>query len=122
QIHMYDADTPEDESQRAMEDLVRSGKVRYIGVSNWQAYQVARSNGKADASGLTRYDLLQCRDNLLFRGLERDLFKYAAEEGLGVINFSPLAEGLLTGKHQRDTYTEGTRFTRGLGAQGSRAR
>lgn len=113
QLHSYDPDTPEEESLRALEDIVRSGRARYIGVSNWLAYQVARANGKAEALGLTRIDAVQPRYNLLFREFERELFPLCREEGIGVIPYNPLAGGLLTGKHTGEAPLEGTRFTLG---------
>src|SRR5690606_37730214 len=102
QLHLYDHETPVDETLRALEDVVRSGRARYIGVSNWLAYQLARANGKAEAMGVTRYDCIQPRYNLLFRQFERELFPYAEEEGIGVISYNPLAGGLLTGKHRQE--------------------
>jgi 1-deoxyxylulose-5-phosphate synthase len=122
QLHMYDPHTPVDETLRAMDDLVRSGKVRYIGVSNWLAYQIARANGKAEAMGVTRFDSIQPRYNLLFREFERELFPYAEEEGVGVIPYNPLAGGLLTGKHRQEEPGEGTRFTLGWAGSGYRER
>lgn len=122
QLHVYDPHTPVDETLRAMDDLVRSGKVRYIGVSNWLAYQIARANGKAEAMGVTRFDSIQPRYNLLFREFERELFPYAEEEGVGVIPYNPLAGGLLTGKHRQEEPGEGTRFTLGWAGSGYRER
>src|SRR5690606_14228690 len=79
QLHGYDPETPVEETLRALEAIVRSGRARYIGVSNWLAYQVARANGKAEALGLTRFDSVQPRYNLLFREFERELFPLAQE-------------------------------------------
>ena len=120
QLHGYDPETPVDETLRALEDIVRSGRARYIGVSNWLAYQLARANGKAEALGVTRFDSVQPRYNLLFREFERELFPLCREEGIGVIPYNPLAGGLLTGKHSPDGPLEGTRFT--LGSAGPRYR
>ena len=117
QLHGYDPNTPIEETLRALEDVVRSGRARYIGVSNWLAYQVARANGKAETLGITRFDSVQPRYNLLFREFERELFPLCREEGIGVIPYNPLAGGLLTGKHRSDAPpTEGTRFTLGSAA------
>ncbi len=117
QLHGYDPNTPVEETLRALEDVVRSGRARYIGVSNWLAYQLARANGKAEALGVTRFDSVQPRYNLLFREFERELFPLCREEGIGVIPYNPLAGGLLTGKHRSDAPpAEGTRFTLGTAA------
>lgn len=120
QLHGYDPETPVDETLRALEDVVRSGRARYIGVSNWLAYQLARANGKAEAFGFTRFDSIQPRYNLLFREFERELFPLVREEGIAVIPYNPLAGGLLTGKHNPDAPLEGTRFD--LGTAGPRYR
>jgi len=120
QLHGYDPNTPVDETLRALEDVVRSGRARYIGVSNWLAYQLARANGKAEVLGVTRFDSVQPRYNLLFREFEREMFPLCREEGIGVIPYNPLAGGLLTGKHSPDSALEGTRFD--LGTAGPRYR
>jgi aryl-alcohol dehydrogenase (NADP+) len=116
QLHSYDADTPIDETLAALDDLVRSGKVRYIGCSNFLAYQLARALGRSEALGLTRLVSVQPRYNLLFRQIERELLPLAAEEGIAVIPYNPIAGGLLTGKHERQTIDAG-RFTLGTAAQ-----
>ena len=113
QIHFFDRSTPIDETLRAMDDLVRSGKVRYIGCSNTLAYQLARSIGRSDLHGIARFESVQPRYNLLFRENERELFPLCAEEQIAVIPYNPLAGGLLTGKHRAGAPTEGTRFTLG---------
>ncbi len=113
QLHSPDPNTPIDETLRAMDDLVRAGKVRYIGCSNFLSYQVARAIGRGEALGVARFDSVQPRYNLLFRQIERELLPLCAEEGIGVIPYNPLAGGLLSGKHQREAPTEGTRFTLG---------
>jgi 1-deoxyxylulose-5-phosphate synthase len=121
QLHGYDPETPVDETLRALEDIVRSGRARYIGVSNWLAYQLARANGKAETLGITRFDSVQPRYNLLFREFERELFPLCQEEGVGVIPYNPLAGGLLTGKYNpEEEPLEGSRFT--LGTAGPRYR
>jgi 1-deoxyxylulose-5-phosphate synthase len=113
QLHGPDLQTPIDETLRALDDLVRSGKVRYIGCSNFLAYQVARAIGRSEALGLARFDSVQPRYNLLFRQIERELLPLCAEEGIGVIPYNPIAGGMLSGKHRGGTPTEGTRFTLG---------
>src|SRR5690606_10670385 len=123
QLHGYDPNTPVEETLRALEDVVRSGRARYIGVSNWLAYQLARANGKAEVLGVTRFDSVQPRYNLLFREFERELFPLCAEDGIGVIPYNPLAGGLLTGKHRAEgPPTEGTRFTLGNAGSNYQAR
>ncbi len=118
QLHGPDAETPIDETLRALEDVVRSGKVRYVGCSNFMAYQVARAIGRSEALGVVRFDSVQPRYNLLFREIERELLPLCGEEGIGVIPYNPIAGGLLSGKHNRDAGPEeGSRFTLGTAAE-----
>jgi len=117
QLHQDDASTPLEETLAALDSIVRSGKARYIGVSNFLAYRLALALGKAEARQYTRFVSIQPRYNLLFREIERELLPLALEEGLGVIPYNPLAGGLLTGKHSLQTGpTAGTRFTLGSAA------
>jgi aryl-alcohol dehydrogenase (NADP+) len=119
QLHGPDPETPIDETLRALEDVVRAGKVRYVGCSNFLAYQLARSLGRSEAMGLVRFDSVQPRYNMLFREIERELLPLCIEEGIGVIPYNPLAGGFLTGKHKREAPPpEGSRFT--LGTAGPR--
>jgi aryl-alcohol dehydrogenase (NADP+) len=112
QLHQDDPDTPIDETLRALDVLVQSGKVRYVGCSNFLAYRLARALGRSEALGLARFDSVQPRYNLLFREFERDLFPLCIEEGVGLIPYNPLAGGMLSGKHERgQPPAEGTRFT-----------
>jgi len=114
QLHHPDPATPIDESLRALDDVVRAGKARYVGCSNFFAYQTARALGRSELLGLARFDCVQPRYNLLFRQVERELFPLCAEEGLGVISYNPIAGGLLSGKHSRQAGPmAGTRFTLG---------
>lgn len=114
QVHHHDPNTPTDETMEAFDAVVRSGKARYIGCSNYQAYRVARALGRSEALGLARFISVQPRYNLLFRQIERELLPLCQEEGLAVMPYNPLAGGLLTGKHKRSTPPpEGTRFTLG---------
>ncbi|MBI5947181.1 MAG: aldo/keto reductase [Chloroflexi bacterium] len=118
QLHGPDPNTPVDETLRALEDVVRSGKVRYVGCSNFLAYQVARALGRSEAMGVVRFDSVQPRYNLLFREIERELLPLCQEDGVGVIPYNPIAGGLLSGKHNREAGPEeGSRFTLGTAAQ-----
>ena len=118
QLHSDDRSTPLDESLEALDDIVRAGKVRYVGCSNFLAYRMARTIGRSEARRLVRFESVQPRYNLLFRQIERELLPLCAEEGVGVIPYNPIAGGLLTGKHVRDAPPpEGGRFT--LGRAGS---
>ncbi|HEX3813608.1 MAG TPA: aldo/keto reductase [Mycobacteriales bacterium] len=116
QLHGTDPETPIDETLGALDDLVRAGKVRYVGCSNFLAYQVARAVGRSEALGVARFDSVQPRYNLLFRQIERELLPLCGEENIGVIPYNPIAGGMLSGKHRAGTPTEGTRFTLGSAA------
>jgi aryl-alcohol dehydrogenase-like predicted oxidoreductase len=119
QLHHPDAETPIDESLGALDDVVRAGKARYVGCSNFPAYQVARALGRSEVRGLARFDSVQPRYNLLFRQIERELLPLCEEERIGVIPYNPLAGGFLSNKHRREAGpTAGTRFT--LGSAGRR--
>lgn len=118
QLHGPDPETPIDETLRALEDVVRAGKVRYVGCSNFMAYQVARAIGRSEAMGVVRFDSVQPRYNLLFRESERELLPLCKEEAIGVIPYNPIAGGLLSGKHNREAGPEeGSRFTLGTAAE-----
>ena len=117
QLHSDDLQTPLDETLEALDVIVRSGRARYIGVSNFLAYRLARALGRAELLRLTRFVSVQPRYSLLFREIERELLPLAEEEGLAVIPYNPLAGGLLTGKHRGGGVpTPGTRFTLGSAA------
>ena len=114
QIHFFDSETPIDETLRALDDMVRAGKVHYIGCSNFAAWQLAKAVGRSEALGISRYESVQPRYNLLFRDIERELLPLCRHDNIAVMAYNPIAGGLLTGKHQPDTGpTEGTRFTLG---------
>src|SRR3954453_8914888 len=114
QLHSDDRNTPLDETLQALDDVVRAGKVRYVGCSNFLAYRMARAIGRSEARRLVRFDSVQPRYNLLFRQIERELLPLCEEEGVGVIPYNPLAGGFLTGKHERSAPPpEGSRFTLG---------
>jgi aryl-alcohol dehydrogenase (NADP+) len=100
QIHRYDADTPIDETLRALDDIVRSGKARYIGASSMGAWQFARALYLADRHGWTRFVSMQNHYNLVYREEEREMLPLCREEGIGVIPWSPLARGFLTGNRR----------------------
>ncbi len=118
QVHHFDAETPVDETVAAFDAVVKSGKARYVGVSNYHAYRVARALGRAEVLGATKFVSVQPRYNLLFRQIERELLPLCAEENLAVIPYNPLAGGLLTGKHKAaEKPPEGTRFTLGTAAK-----
>jgi aryl-alcohol dehydrogenase-like predicted oxidoreductase len=118
QLHGYDRHTPVDEALEALDSVVRSGKARYVGVSNWPAYKVARAVGRSEVRNLVRVASVQPRYNLLFRSFERDLLPLCEEEGIAVIPYNPLAGGLLSGKHDRQAPPpEGTRFALGSAAK-----
>lgn len=109
--HRPDPSTPIEETLRAMDDLVRSGKVRYIGCSNYRAWEVAHGLGVSEQLGLERWIAAQNRWNLL-DGLDSPELEPAGEAlGVGIIPYTPLASGILTGKYKRDVEPEsGTRF------------
>jgi len=116
QLHGTDPHTPIDETLGALNHLLVSGKVRYIGVSNWLAWHLALALGRADALKVTRIASVQPRYNLLFREFERELFPLCASEGIAVIPYNPIAGGMLSGKHVGGEPPEGTRFTLGNAA------
>jgi aryl-alcohol dehydrogenase-like predicted oxidoreductase len=104
QTHFFDLDTPLDETLRALDDLVRAGKVRYVGCSNYPAWQLAKSLWISDVQRLVRYDSLQPHYSYVHRAeFERELQPLCLDQGIGVIPYSPLAAGFLTGKYRRDT-------------------
>ena len=103
QTHWYDASTPIDETMRALDDLVRQGKVRYVGCSNYPAWRLAKALWASDKLGLARYDSIQPHYNIAYRAeFERELKPLCEEEHIGVIPYSPLAGGFLTGKYRRN--------------------
>ncbi len=119
QLHSDDAHTPLDETLEALDTIVRAGKARYIGVSNFLAYRLARALGRADVLRVARFVSVQPRYNLLFRQIERELLPLAGEEGLAVIPYNPLAGGLLTGKYRHDSKPGEGRFSQSVGVAGA---
>jgi aryl-alcohol dehydrogenase-like predicted oxidoreductase len=102
QIHMQDIDTPEDETLRALDDLVRQGKVLYLGASNYAAYRLADSHWISRTQNLERFVALQAQYNLVVRDLEREHVSVCAQNGVGILPWSPLAGGFLSGKYRKD--------------------
>jgi aryl-alcohol dehydrogenase-like predicted oxidoreductase len=107
QIHMQDITVPEEETLRALDDLVRAGKVLYLGCSNYAAYRLMRSLWLARTQHATPFVTLQAQYNLLVRDLEREHVPLCRDEGLGILPWSPLAGGFLTGKFERGKPPEG---------------
>jgi aryl-alcohol dehydrogenase-like predicted oxidoreductase len=117
QVHSWDGQTPLDETLSALDHLVRSGKVRYIGCSNYSAWHLMKALGVADRLNVQRYATQQINYSLLVREAEYELVPIAIAEGVGILVWGPLAGGFLSGKFRRgETLVEGTRFA----AQGSR--
>lgn len=102
QVHAPDPDTPIDETLGALETIVQSGKARYVGCSNFKAWELAKALWTSDKPGLARFASVQPRYNLLARDIEAEMLPLCLDQGVGVIAYNPLAGGLLTGKHQRD--------------------
>lgn len=112
QMHRPDPETPIEETLETLNDLVRSGKVLYIGCSNFPAWELCKALWKSDTRGVARFDCVQPRYNLLFRHIEAELLPLAIDQGVGVISYNPLAGGVLTGRYQPGSSPqEGTRFT-----------
>jgi aryl-alcohol dehydrogenase-like predicted oxidoreductase len=99
QIHATDSVTPIDETLRALDDLVSRGLVRYIGVSNWQAWRIAKALGISERRGYARFETVQAYYSIAGRDLERDIVPMMNEEKIGLMVWSPLAGGLLSGKY-----------------------
>ncbi|WP_206956805.1 aldo/keto reductase [Trinickia acidisoli] len=117
QLHSDDRETPLDETLEALDVIVRSGRARYVGVSNFLAYRLAKALGRADVLRTARFTSVQPRYNLLFRQIERELLPLAEEERLAVLPYNPLAGGLLTGKHRHDSAPPEGRFTVGTAGE-----
>lgn len=101
QVHAYDPSTPLDETLIALNDCVRAGKVRYIGCSNYSAWQLMKATALARELGTARYDCLQPQYSMVCRYIEREHVPLCQEEGIGIIPWSPLGGGMLTGKVRR---------------------
>ncbi len=109
QIHRWDPETPIEETLEALHDLVKSGKVRYIGASSMYAWQFSKSLYLADLHGWTRFVSMQNHYNLVYREEEREILPLCRSEGIGVIPWSPLARGFLSGNRSRQDWGNTTR-------------
>jgi 1-deoxyxylulose-5-phosphate synthase len=119
QIHRWDPQTPIAETMEALHDVVRAGKARYIGASSMYAWQFAKAQHVADTNGWTRFVSMQNHYNLVYREEEREMIPQCIDQGVGVIPWSPLARGFLTGTRTRDgerrtTRAETDKFTDSL--------
>lgn len=101
-IHLFDPVTPLEETLRALDDLVRAGKVRYVGCSNFQAWQVMKALGISEREGLARFEVVQDHWSIATRDIERELVPMARSEGVGVVAWGPMLGGVLSGKYKRD--------------------
>ena len=109
QIHRWDSRTPIEETMQALDDVVRVGKARYIGASSMFAWQFAKAQHTADAHGWTRFSSMQNHYNLLYREEEREMIPQCIDQSVGVIPWSPLARGVLTGNRTRSGERHTTR-------------
>lgn len=110
QIHSWDDETPIEETLRTLDDLISAGKVRYLGASNFAAWQLARANLLAEVRHWTPFITIQNHYHMLERGLEREMLPYCSAYNIGILPYFPLAGGFLTGKYRRDEPTpSGTR-------------
>jgi len=109
QVHSFDVTTPLEETMRALEALVQQGKVRYIGLSNFAAWQIAKADGIARQLGTERFCSVQAYYSLVGRELEREIIPAAIDLGLGILVWSPLAGGFLSGKYTREAEADGRR-------------
>lgn len=107
--HSWDSDTPVDETLRAVDDLIRAGKVVYAGASNFPTWMLASSLWVSDARNLYRFEVIQSVFNILQPGLGKEMIPFAMKHGVAVVPYSPLASGMLTGKHL-DSYTDDSKF------------
>jgi 1-deoxyxylulose-5-phosphate synthase len=110
QVHAPDPSTPIEESLRALDSLVQSGKVRYIGCSNYPAWRLGDALWTSAMHDLARFDCDQPRYNLLFRMIEDEIVPLCQAHGVGIIAYNPLAGGMLTGRYREKRAIEGTRF------------
>ena len=109
QIHRFDPETPIEETVEALHDVVKSGKARYVGASSMFAWQFAKMLHTADDRGWTRFVSMQNHYNLIYREEEREMIPFCLDEGIGVIPWSPLARGFLSGNRTREAHAPTTR-------------
>jgi aryl-alcohol dehydrogenase-like predicted oxidoreductase len=110
QIHRWDYETPIDETLQALDDLIRSGKTRYIGASSMYAWQFSKALWTSERLGLTRFISMQNHYNLCYREEEREMIPLCQDQGIGLIPWSPLARGFLTGKYVRGEPPDSVRY------------
>jgi 1-deoxyxylulose-5-phosphate synthase len=110
QIHAFDPKTPLDETLRALDDLVTSGKVRYVGASNYSAWQMMKALSISESQRLVKYVSVQPGYSLADRGIERELIPFCVDQGIGIIPYFPLAGGILTGKYSGGSVPEGSQL------------
>lgn len=119
QVHAFDHETPLEETLRALDDLIRCGKIRHAGCSNFMAWELSKAGLAASRLGVPGFESLQPRYNLLHREIESDLLPLCRDQGLGVIVFNPLAGGMLTGKYPPGFDPQkSTRFSDTMGSTG----
>ncbi|GAJ19473.1 unnamed protein product, partial [marine sediment metagenome] len=112
QVHNFDPDTPQEETMRALDDLVRQGKVRYIGCSNYSGWQLMKAMSISDKRGWERFVTLQALYSLLARDLENEMVPLCLDQRMGILVWSPLSGGFLSGKYRRGKpKPKGTRLT-----------
>lgn len=109
-LHCWDPISPIEETLRALEDLIRSGKVRYIGISNFKAWQLMKAQGLCDELNMNRFIAAQYQYSLVKRDIEHEFFDLLESEGLGLLPWGPLGGGFLTGKYNRNKLEEGRIF------------
>jgi aryl-alcohol dehydrogenase-like predicted oxidoreductase len=110
-LHRFDHETPLEETLRTFNDLVRSGKVRYMACSNFSAWQIAKAHEICETHDLEKLIAVQPPYNLLQRDIEKDIISYCQQEGLGILTYTPLMGGFLTGKYSKDAHPPtGSRF------------
>lgn len=114
QVHRFDPNTPLEETLRALDDLVRQGKVRYIGASNFAAWQLAKAHGISALHSLHRFESLQPEYSIISREIEKEIIPFVQSEQVGVIVYSPLGRGILSGKYRvGEAPPEGSRLAAG---------
>jgi len=118
QSHAFDPNVPIEETLRAFDDLLRAGKVRYVGCSNYPAWRLGAALSTADRLGISRYASVQPRYNILYRDIETELLPLCRDQGVGVLVYNPLAGGMLSGKYRiGEAPRDNTRFTLGTAAE-----